>query len=402
MAEKMLQARQPRASSGELASSFKQQRANSGELAPFETPRSRAIRIFHDCVDVDNDGSMSCAELQAYLSSHAEMGLKSVDGPTAAKMFAVLDKNRDGSVSLQEWTVVFAQAATSQVNRDARALEERKAAVDARAKVLAAEEADAMSRVDKAVAATKTSKSGIVRKRLKETEEAERATAERAAAERQQAEQEALEAAKAAEEARRLAEEEEAAVRQALEEEALQKAAARRKRQERASKEAQAAAAAAEAAAEESAALAANNKNTSKWANASRQRAASPGMSRNVLLSGEFYSSHVSVSARESKKKIFLSLSPRPTGGGGAGSSSGGGPHLSSAPELPISPLDDNCRLLKATASSKKKVSAMPAAVPATFSPAARRKAKVKAGAAKKVKPGKRKKKMKGQKKVAR
>ena len=83
----------------------------------------------------------------------------------------------------------------------------------------------------------------------------------------------------------------------------------------------------------------------------SKPSSASTGLSRNVLPS-EFYSSHVPATERESKKKLFLSLSEQPTGSA-AGASATSSEVLTAAVAT---------RLLGATASSKGKESAPPGA----------------------------------------
>ena len=86
-----------------------------------ESPRSRAIRIFSK-VDVIDDGSVTLAELKAYLATHEAMGFKSLDDETTAKMFSALDVNHDGTVSLEEWAAVIARAAVAPEFKEASAL----------------------------------------------------------------------------------------------------------------------------------------------------------------------------------------------------------------------------------------------------------------------------------------
>ena len=86
-----------------------------------ESPRSRAIRIFSK-VDVNDDGSVTLAELKAYLATHEAMGFKSLDDETTAKMFSALDVNHDGTVSLEEWAAVIARAAVAPEFKEASAL----------------------------------------------------------------------------------------------------------------------------------------------------------------------------------------------------------------------------------------------------------------------------------------
>ena len=291
-----------------------------------ESPRSRAIRIFSK-VDVNDDGSVTQAELKAHLATHEAMGFKSLDDETTAKMFSALDVNHDGTVSLEEWAAVIARAAVAPEFKEASTLAAAKETAQEKASRLTQSEAEQVERANAAAAATKASKSSIGRKKLKETEDAEATAAQKAVAARQQAQQEADEAARKAEQASRAAAAKEIEVQKAVVAEARRRVAeARRRREEAAAAaaaaaEAAAAAAAAQAqaqaqaqaAADAAAAEAARGKPSSNLPKR-RSSSASTGLSRNVLPSGEFFSSHVPATARDEKKKRFMALLEHPAG----------------------------------------------------------------------------------------
>jgi hypothetical protein len=293
-----------------------------------ESPRSRAIRIFSK-VDVNDDGSVTQAELKAHLATHEAMGFKSLDDETTAKMFSALDVNHDGTVSLEEWAAVIARAAVAPEFKEASTLAAAKETAQEKASRLTQSEAEQVERANAAAAATKASKSSIGRKKLKETEDAEATAAQKAVAARQQAQQEADEAARKAEQASRAVAAKEIEVQKAVVAEARRRVAeARRRREEAAAAaaaaaEATAAAAAAaaaaqaqaqaQAAADAAAAEAARGKPSSNLPKR-RSSSASTGLSRNVLPSGEFFSSHVPATARDEKKKRFMALLEHPAG----------------------------------------------------------------------------------------
>lgn len=151
-----------------------------GAATETESPRARARRIF-GVIDVNGDGSLTSLELLDYLKTNGV-----ADQSTASRMFAALDADHNRLISLEEWVQVFAAAFYGRSAKPTGSGDEAQALSAARARVeqLAAAEAEAATKVEKATGATKAARSAIAKKRLADLEAKERAIAERFAAER--------------------------------------------------------------------------------------------------------------------------------------------------------------------------------------------------------------------------
>ena len=221
---------------------------------------------------------------------------------------------------------------------------------------LEALEVAAVERAEKTKAAVKGARSTIVRQRLIASEEEHRKLADDAIAARQEADQLATEAEKDAAEARvRVAQEEEVRL-------AAEKA--------RASEDAAAAAAAAEAAAAQRLARLSREEGASRPAPPTEGEAALyPKYAARVQKSG-FHSSHVSLTEREQKKKVYLVMLSKTVGGALA-------PALKSRATSPLLE-GTGARLLAPTASSTFKANLAPPILSGSSAKKNRKKAKKK------------------------